>query len=96
MDASEVRMIGFFFDVRPTDVEDRKVIDRLDNRNVSEQLTDKEHEELFAVYDKYSPNTDEFEHVKRLVETLNDIETMNISFNLVDGSSAFDTEVIIP
>ena len=98
MTPSEIRQIAYFYDHAIADKEDRAFMHRLGFKEVTYELVDPEGETLARIYNEYAPDSldEEWGHVKRMVQTLKDIEYMQIKFQLYDGEEAFDTEVIIP
>lgn len=100
MTPSEVRMIAFFFDkVIPRDGskdEDWEFIFELDCKQITYELTEEEHCRLFALYDNYAPNKDDYYHVTNMVKILKDIESVKVTFMSVDGTPVFETEEVIP
>ena len=98
MTPSQIRMIAFFFDYNLPVGPDRIFINNLECKEVTYELTDPEPENLFRIYDDHAPDKgeDEWHHIKKVIQTLKDIEYMQIKFQLHDGSEAFDTEIYIP
>jgi len=97
MTPSEIRKIAFFYDVMITDKTDSLFIDYLDSQEVTYKLEDPQKEILFAIYDKYAPDTDnEWAHVTAMIETLKSIESIQFKFLTVDGSEAINTEEVLP
>jgi hypothetical protein len=96
MTPAQIKYISFFDDKVIEDQEDREFIHNLSWKNVSEDLTDDAAARLFLIYDEYAPDSEDWEHITRLVQTLKDIEYLQISFIKSNGEPAFESTTVIP
>jgi len=91
MTPSEVKMISFFFNCLPKHPADRTIISKLSKNEVTYELSDSEKRSLFAIYDDTAFDTQDLEVPRILIDTINKIAGIRVSFIDSQGAQLFAT-----